>query len=591
MKTIWSISTRNPDTQPHVSLNRPGKTLRRKPRLWPVVLPMMMAAFVALHGAARAQVIKEPGDSLDALAFSSERLAAPPVVEPLDDVEVLLDSEVRNNWENFRAVAHGQWKASVDKRHGRIDFAEGSGVPWVPGRGNKVAYGADKKLDLAELESIARRFLPQVARSLGVSPSALVLNRGRSGHPADYLWFIDFDVYRGNIPIDGARVVFRINNGNLVQFGSENLPTEHARTPSAKLQREEALAAVAEYIGGFHSIDSFVDAGSLHLLTTSEADSRFDDGFEFGKGRGLAAAWQFTFRRDGSQGTWRARVDAETGEMLDFYDINDYAQATGGVQILGTSTDRPMPFTDLSSGGYTNSAGVYAYGSPVTSSLSGQYVRIVDACGAISVPSDASGNLVFGTSPGTDCTTPGFGGAGNTNSARTQFYHVNRAKEMARGWLPGNSWLAGQLTANVNINDTCNAFWDGSTINFYRSGGNCGNTGENEGVSLHEYGHGLDSNDGNGSSPEKGTGETYGDFSAALTTHTSCIGAGFSGSNCGGYGDACTSCTGVRDIDWAQHASNTPHTVANFTQVRCPTNAGYVGPCNREGHCESYISS
>jgi hypothetical protein len=63
------------------------------------------------------------------------------------------------------------------------------------------------------------------------------------------------------------------------------------------------------------------------------------------------------------------------------------------------------------------------------------------------------------------------------------------------------------------------------------------------------------------------------------------------GSNCGGYGDACTSCTGVRDIDFAKHVSGTAHTVGNFTQPRCPTSATYRGPCLREGHCESYVSS
>ena len=30
----------------------------------------------------------------------------------------------------------------------------------------------------------------------------------------------------------------------------------------------------------------------------------------------------------------------------------------------------------------------------------------------------------------------------------------------------------------MNLNQTCNAFWNGSTVNFYRSGGGCRNTGE-----------------------------------------------------------------------------------------------------------------
>ena len=137
-----------------------------------------------------------------------------------------------------------------------------------------------------------------------------------------------------------------------------------------------------------------------------------------------------------------------------------------------------------------------------------------------------------------------------------------------------------------------NAYWNGTTLNFFRAGGGCDNTGELPGVSLHEFGHGLDSNDGNGGSPEAGTGETYGDFTAVLATHSSCIGNGFiQGTNCGGYGNACTSCSGVRDIDWAKHTDNTPHTPFNFTRTNCPFRPGYVGPCGREGHCESQIAS
>ncbi|HEX9944509.1 MAG TPA: fibronectin type III domain-containing protein, partial [Thermoanaerobaculia bacterium] len=544
------------------------------------------------------QVIKEPADPLDAIVFTDDRLSPPQAVEPVESVETSLEVEVSEGWKEFKRNARGEWKAFVDRRSGKVEVAEGAGIPWVPGRGNGLTaddiaqqLGNRKKPDLAVLDSIARGQLQKLARFLGVDPKSLVLNQGRSGQPSDHLWFVDYDVTRDGLVVEGARVVFRVNGGNLIQFGTENLPPAHVPTPRAKVSREEALAVLSRY-AGVGAGDTLLDAGSLRLLPVATEDGP-GRGFAFGRGRGLAAVWQFTFQRDGSNGTWRARVDAATGQLLEFVDVNEYAQVTGGARILGTSTNLPMPFANLSTGGFTNSAGVYSFGGgAVSSTLAGQFVRISDNCGAISLAADASGNIAFGTSGGADCTTPGFGGAGNTHSSRTQFYHVNRAKEIARGWLPTNSWLNAQLTANVNINQTCNAFWNGSTINFYRSGGGCGNTGEIEGVSLHEYGHGLDSNDGNGSAPDNGTGETYGDFTAALATHSSCIGSGFLGSNCGGYGDSCTSCTGVRDIDWAKHASNTPHTVANFTQARCPTSAiGYVGPCNREGHCESYVSS
>jgi hypothetical protein len=524
---------------------------------------------------------KKTESPLEALAFVSDRLQAAPELEPAEEVEATLETAVRNGWGAFRQ-SHGDWRAVIDKRNGRIEIAEGEGIPFVPGRGNQLAERSGSKASLAELDRITRGFLAQVAPLLGVDPAALRLNQGRSGQPAEHLWFVDYDVEIGGLPVEGARVVFRVNNGNLIQFGSENLPHPSAVLPRSQVSREEALATLAAYVGGFGGGDLFVDGGSQRLLAVRAED----------ESRGLTKVWQFVFRHDRGNETWRARVDAMSGEMLELTDVNRYAQVTGGAKILGTSTNLPMPFADLSSGGFTSSAGTYVYpGGPVTSSLNGKYVGIADSCGPLSVAASPLGAITFGTSAGTDCTTPGFGGAGNTHSARTQFYHVNRAKEIARGWLPSNTWLNGKLTANVNLNDTCNAFWNGATINFYRSGGGCGNTGEIEGVSLHEYGHGLDDNDGNSGFYDFGTSETYGDWTAALATHTSCVGSGFDSVNCGGYGDACTSCTGIRDIDWGKHALNTPHTVANFTQPLCPASASYKGPCGKEGHCESYVSS
>jgi hypothetical protein len=542
---------------------------------------------------------KQHEDSLEALTFLSEVLQPRSHPEAFEDMSVMADAAVTSAWNSFHAT-HGDWSAIVDKRTEKIEISEGKGIPFVPGLGNQlqmedVSFDSTQaqELDLADLEAITRDFLPSVADLLGVASYTLILNQSRSGHPVDYLWFVDFDVMLDGIPIEDARVVFRVNNGNLIQFGSENLPAERLGVPEQKVTRKQALIILATYVSGFSAADFFLDGGSQHLVPVALADHRFSDGFEHGQGRGLARAWQFVFRRDGDHGTWRARIDATSGKMLEFRDVNDYvtAQVTGGVTSFSGAGTRPMPFVDVSSGGYTNSAGVYDItGSVVSSTLSGQYVQIDDNCGAISLASDLSGNLAFGSSSGTDCDTPGYGDEGNTNSSRIQFYHLNRAKEIARGWL-SLPWLTSPLIAKVNLDGTCDAFWDGTIVNFTRRGTDCSNSGEIQAVGLHEYGHGLDANDGNGPSPDKGTGETYGDWTAALITHDSCIGSGFLNSNCDGFGDACTSCTGVRDIDYVKHASGAPHTVGNFTQVFCPLGNAYNGPCGREGHCESQVSS
>jgi hypothetical protein len=562
---------------------------RRVVRILPVVL-LLIGTLAILPGAATAQTAKEGRSSLDGLTFASPRLNPVEVLEPVNDVQALLRAEVGNGWASFRN-ANGEWNALIDKRTGGIGIAEGAGIPWIAGRGNKLA--GSSQVDLATLDKTARSFMPRVAALLGINPNDLVINKGRSGMPADYLAFADYDVLVGGVPVEGARVIFRVNHGNLIQFGAENLPHPGAVAQKTRIKKEQALANVAEYIGGFTAADSFIDAGSAHLIAVAQIDNRFGEGFAFGKGRGVASTWEFTFHRDGVMGTWRARVDAQTGEVLELADINDYAQATGGVYMSSPAVAgeivRPMPFANISTGGFTNSAGIWNFtGTAATSSLAGQYVRITDTCGSISRATDASGNFVFGTSAGTDCTVPAGGGAGNTHSARTQFYQVNRIKEVVRGWLPTNAWINAQLTANVNLNQTCNAYWNGSTLNFFKSGGGCGNTGEIAAISLHEFGHGIDSNDGNGAATEGGTGEAYGDLTAAISTHSSCIGPGFLTSNCSGYGNACTACTGVRDIDFAKHASGVAATVSNFTQVRCSAGSG---PCGKEVHCESYVPS
>jgi hypothetical protein len=545
-------------------------------------------ALLLLAGSASAlsaQVARDPGDlndPLSALVLVDARLQPSPSAMPFDGASAGLPNDVRTGWQSFLATAGGPWKAYIDLRTGAIDYAEGAGLPWIPGAGNSLT--SETAVDIHTLEAIARAFLPRVAAPLGIDPATLSLSPGRSGQTDVHLWNVDFDVILGGLPVEGARVVLRVNNGNLIQFGTENLPTPGVRVPSERVSRKEALAILAGYVGGIGAADTFVDGGTARLLPAN-----------LQQGRGLARVWEMVFRRRGSQGTWRARVDATNGQLLDFRDINAYVRANGGVYprsyVFNDETLLPMPYADLSTGGFTDSAGYFAGAGAVTSTLSGKYVDVNDGCGAISLGSNPLGNLAFGTSAGTDCITPGSGGAGNTHASRTQFYHVNRAKEIGRAWLPASTWLSAQLPVNVNIPSVCNAYWNGSSLNFFLSGSGCGNTGEIAGVSLHEYGHGLDSNDGDGFSPDNGTGEAYADITAAFFLHDSCMGPGFRGTPCAGYGDACTSCTGVRELDWAKRTSGVAHTVENFTRVRCPFGGGYDGPCGDEGHCESYVIS
>ena len=70
------------------------------------------------------------------------------------------------------------------------------------------------------------------------------------------------------------------------------------------------------------------------------------------------------------------------------------------------------------------------------------------------------------------------------------FIHTSRVKDYVRGIDPGLSWLDSQIPVTVNIDDTCNAFSDGNSINFYRAG-DCENTGLIADVVYHEFGHSV----------------------------------------------------------------------------------------------------
>lgn len=241
--------------------------------------------------------------------------------------------------------------------------------------------------------------------------------------------------------------------------------------------------------------------------------------------------------------------------------------------------------------------------------LSGKYVQMSDKCGDSFMEGS---NINWGTSGGDNCKfnpihntlskdyfcfnnhirahinpstssylgdTPGFGGKGNTHASRTGYYHATRFKDIAQSELPNNSWLKERLRSNVNLDNTCNAFWNGSTINFYRAGGGCANLGSISGVIVHEAGHGMDNEDVEGgiSSP---SGEGIADVYAALYDGTSCIGRGGFPTNCKLKGDECKDCTGVRDIDYMMHDDETPHD-ASWARRECDDSV----------HCKGHVYS
>ncbi|MDH3402348.1 MAG: hypothetical protein OEP45_01935 [Acidobacteriota bacterium] len=397
------------------------------------------------------------------------------------------------------------------------------------------------------------------------------------------------------LPVRGAGIAATLNHGNLVLFGTERWGAIDVST-APRVTAAAALDGVAAHVLPW-KVDGQRREPRLEILPLGVIGA-------VGRGYTHRLAWIVSPEFDGLVNRYEAAVDAHSGELLAFWDTNSYQTARnirGGVFPVSNdglppdgveAAGFPMPYADVTHSGGTATAdsggNVVGVTGDMTTALAGPFIRMNDNCGPI-VETSPADDLDLGVSGGTDCVVPPGHSAGDTHSSRTGFFELNRIVEMALGhWPdpgPANSWLNSQLTANMNINNTCNAFWNGSTVNFYRnSGSQCGNTGEIAGVFDHEWGHGIDDNGTNGgiSSPGEGIPDVY----AALRLDNSCVGRGFwaDGSLCGGYGDPCTpasGCTGIRDIDWEHRTSGVPH---DIDWVNGNPNCG-------SSHCRGYVYS
>lgn len=123
--------------------------------------------------------------------------------------------------------------------------------------------------------------------------------------------------------------------------------------------------------------------------------------------------------------------------------------------------------------------------------------------------------------------------AGKTESttAHANSYHsVNDFREWVVSIDPSDTHVDFQMTSNVNIGSTCNAYYNGSSINFYSAGGGCVNTSFST-VVAHEEGHWTNDLYGSGNGSD-GFGEGAADVWAMYLYDTVEVGSGFCGPGC-----------------------------------------------------------
>ncbi len=388
--------------------------------------------------------------------------------------------------------------------------------------------------------------------SVGVTPDAAV-----------DAWLATYDTVFGAGPLDLA-----VNHVTEIQYGEKTvysfkqylagLPVEYSHVRLVTLNEDSdgnsrvvyaAGLVAAEPEGGFPALR--VDAAEAIAGVRDQA--KYADLTQWGTAelvvffgeierQPAVRAWKFS----GDNGNLAQRerytfyVDAATGAVVHRRDDILHVDVEGtvtGLATPGTLPDMPsnppveMPVLDnrvsISGGNnaYTDLFGDYVIANGGSSNVTvltdlnfGRWADVNNYGGGgvlslsqvVTPPGPA--DFLFNASPSEYFTSQvnGF-----IVTSKTHNYIKDRA--------PGFNGLDTRLPVNVNLNDICNAYYDYSSINFFRVGGGCNNTAYSTVIS-HEYGHHIVNVLG---LSQGSFGEGYGDVVGMLIFDTDVVGEYF----------------------------------------------------------------
>lgn len=366
-------------------------------------------------------------------------------------------------WTAFTAAEGDGWQARFDPIFGTAHRM------WGPG------------LDLGALTSEAdvyaavTAFALDHAALLGVTDAALAPKAIYHDAARD-AWLVDLDTLRDGLPIWRGGLTFRLLQGRLVMVGADAW-TGAPITGAVLLDRADAMRAA---VSQGYAAQAVHDRPAAELLLLPIVRGNKPE---------LRLVWHTSSHTSAPVGQWESFVDAGTGKLLAVY--NDVHFFEG--QLSAEYDDRladgglltgPLPYARVAGAGssaLTDATGAFSIDDAdgYTLSLNGDRVKIKDTLGDIT-PS-LTGD------PAQTLTAADFD---DRQAVLTSYVYLHQAQDFGRVVDPTNRWPDTKATANVNIDDVCNAFFDGS-VNFFQAGSGCSNTGRLADVIFHEWGHGF----------------------------------------------------------------------------------------------------
>lgn len=367
-------------------------------------------------------------------------------------------------------------------------FTQGEGRGWTARATSSLtplrAYGppiaVGQPRTASEADATLAPFLTRHAELLGLGGATVQLRGfhradGPTGPQGDT--YVDYTVYRDGLPVLGAELTFRLRGGSLVLFGAATFPNAPV-VGALTLSADQALAAARRH--GPAPLAAHRDRSATPYLVPWRHHGKLT----------LRPVWQVRSTTQTPVGRWSTLIDATTGELLDFHNdvrfFDGQLSAEHDVRIAdGTFDTAALAFATLTASDgtevLTDATGAFSLpdtGEPFTLTLDGPRVRMNDDLGDVQPAlTDA-----FATLTAADFS--------ERQAALTTWHWLQRAQDHAALLDPENDWVTSRVTATVNVDDVCNAYFDGE-VHFFRSGSGCNNTGRLADVIAHEWGHGF----------------------------------------------------------------------------------------------------
>jgi hypothetical protein len=431
-------------------------------------------------------------------------------------------------WKHF-VQNHGTWY---------VHFNETSGMP-------HRAYGTPLNVTGSTPHDKALQFAQSQLQAYNIPVSDLV-STGKSFEGKNT--YINFRQHYQGLEVVGSRYTAKFRNGQLIMFGCDVYPGISLNTQPA-YSAEQALQLATTGIS--NTLLSATATSALKVLPIPSAG-----GYSFHLVYDIMVK---TMNSENIPANYQTFVDAHTGGVLHRQNRVKHSGPVKPKNCSHTHQSSSAPRMLEVSATVTGTVQELTPNDPlVTQDLENIYVTV----GGVDYIADENGHVVLPVNPGSTANVRLMGpwsriytadatpsltyslvdgenaismdGVANVKEL-SAYRSVQRIHAWHKQWMTEFDGMDFQLPTNIDVTGgTCNAFYDGASINFYDIGGGCNASSLVADVCYHEYGHGINDNyyQSMGSFFTNGAmGEGYADFWAISASNNPILGAGFNTDN------------------------------------------------------------